>query len=110
MTKIRLIAVSVMALLLMSCGVSRYSASTVAKYKVTTPDGVSHEFFYDSETEKKLVLELIRDGDRITVLKFSLESGTSDAALAAMARAQAGFADVLEKVAPLIAKGAMAGS
>src|SRR4030095_498340 len=100
----------VLSVLLHGCGVSRYSASTVAKYKVTTPDGVTHEFFYDSETEKKLVLELVRDGDRVTVLKFNLESGTSDAALAAMARAQSAFADVLEKVAPLIAKGAMAGS
>lgn len=96
--------------LLAGCGVSRYSASTVAKYKITTPDGVTHEFFYDSETEKKLTLEVVKQDERVTVLKFSLESGTSDAALAAMARAQSAFADVMEKLAPLIAKGAMAGS
>jgi hypothetical protein len=99
-----------LSVLLNGCGVSRYSASTVAKYKVTTPDGVSHEFFYDSETEKKLVLEIVRDGDRVTVLKFSLESGTSEAALGLMAQSQKAFADAFDKLAPLIAKGAMAGS
>ena len=96
--------------LLCACGVNRYSANTKATYKITTPDGVVTEFLYDSEKEQKLIVELEKKADQITVLKIGVESGTSEAALAVMAQSNKILADILDKLAPLIAKGAMAGS
>ena len=92
------------------CGVSRYSANTTARYKVCDATGVCTEFYYDSETEKKIVLELVKEGDQVRVLKFSIETGTSEAALAAALSSNSKLADVLEKLAPFLAKAAMAGS
>lgn len=107
----RALIVVIAGLVLLGCGVSKYSANTVAKYKVCDALGNCSEFYYDSETEKKLVVEIVKDGDDIKVFKFSLESGTSDAALAATANANSKLAEFIEKLAPAILKmGAMSGS
>lgn len=106
-----MVKIIALALLLIGCGVSRYSANTKATYEITTPDGITHKFFYDSETEKKLVLKLVKQDDKITALEFSLESGTSEGALVAAANANAKWADIWDKVLPTLLKaGAMAGS
>jgi hypothetical protein len=98
--------------ILLGCGgVSRYSANTTAKYKVCDPTGVCTEFYYESEKEQKIAAKFIRGADgRIEMVEFSVESGTSEAALAASVTSTSKLTDILEKWAPIIAKGAMAGS
>lgn len=106
-----ILLLTALCLLLTSCGVSKYSANTVAKYKVCDALGNCSEFYYDSETEKKLVVEIIKDHGDIKMFRFSMESGTSDAALAATANANSKLAEFIEKIAPAILKmGAMSGS
>ena len=50
---------AVFLLVLWGCGVSRYSANTTAKYKFCDTGGNCSEFYYDSETDKKIVVELL---------------------------------------------------
>jgi spermidine/putrescine-binding protein len=71
---------------------------------------VIHEFSYASEKDQELLVELVKKDDKVTGLKVAVKSSTSDAALSAMAKMQGALADLLEKLMPLIAKGAMAGS
>ena len=82
-----------MGLYFSGCGVSRYSANTTARYEICDAKGVCTKFYYDSETEKKISLKLIKEGDEIKGLEFSVETGTSDAALAATVSSNAKLAE-----------------
>ena len=101
----------ILVFFLLGCGVSKYSANTTAKYKICDPTGVCSEFYYESEKEQKITVKFIKGDDgQIKGFEFSVESGTSDAALAMTAQSAKTWADVFESLKPLIAKAAMVGS
>ena len=96
----------VLLFVLLGCGVSKYSANTTARYEVCDPNGVCTKFYYDSETEKEIVIEWVTEGK---VLKLHVKTGTSDQAIAAALSSNAKFAEIIERLVKMGAAGAMKG-
>lgn len=90
------------------CGARFFSASTTATY--TLPDGTI--ISYNSEKEQQgLDLILKKKDGQITDLRIHVDrASTAEQAIAAALQVQVKLMEMLERLAPLIEKAAMAGS
>jgi hypothetical protein len=94
---------------LFGCGVDRYSASTTAKYQIT-PDGKFIEYVSNKE-QQGLLLDLQEKDGKVVAVKISVDSATtSERAIAAAQETNQRLIGIIEKLAPLLEKAAMAGS
>lgn len=98
----------IVAFFLVGCGASFFSAKTTATY--TLPDG--KVIVYESNKEQQGLDVILKQKDgQITDLRIHVDkASTAEQAIAAALAVQVKLMEMLERLAPLIEKAALAGS
>lgn len=104
-----LVILAAMVSLSIGCGAGFFSASTTATYQINS-DGKLISYTSNKE-QQGLDLDLQEKDGKVTAVKIHVDKSTTvEQAIAAALHTQLKMMELLEKLAPLIEKAAMAGS